>query len=169
MKIEKLEIRNFGKMQNRTLEFSDGIQLISGENESGKSTVHTFIRSMLFGMTRGRGRAAKNDVYSRYEPWENPAYYAGEMVLESGGKRFRLTRNFGRQNANAKLVCLTDGEVLSVEDETRPAYDLEQLKKTYGASLISAYIEAFETKTDAQSQKALDYGLEALLAARRNG
>ena len=24
--------------------------------------------------------------------------------------------NFGRQNANAKLVCLTDGEVLSVED-----------------------------------------------------
>ena len=108
MKIEKLEIRNFGKMQNRTLEFSDGIQLISGENESGKSTVHTFIRSMLFGMTRGRGRAAKNDVYSRYEPWENPAYYAGEMVLESGGKRFRLTRNFGRQNANAKLVCLTD-------------------------------------------------------------
>ena len=42
-------------------------------------------------------------------------------------------------------------------------------KKTYGASLISAYIEAFETKTDAQSQKALDYGLEALLAARRNG
>ena len=32
MKIEKLEIRNFGKMQNRTLEFSDGIQLISGEN-----------------------------------------------------------------------------------------------------------------------------------------
>ena len=42
MKIEKLEIRNFGKMQNRTLEFSDGIQLISGENESGKSTVHFF-------------------------------------------------------------------------------------------------------------------------------
>lgn len=59
MKIEKLEIRNFGKMQNRTLEFSDGIQLISGENESGKSTVHTFIRSMLFGMTRGRGRRQK--------------------------------------------------------------------------------------------------------------
>ena len=38
---------------------SDGIQLISGENESGKSTVHTFIRSMLFGMTRGRGAGGK--------------------------------------------------------------------------------------------------------------
>ena len=32
MKIEKLEIRNFGKMQNRTLEFSDGIQLIRVES-----------------------------------------------------------------------------------------------------------------------------------------
>ena len=83
MKIEKLEIRNFGKMQNRTLEFSDGIQLISGENESGKSTVHTFIRSMLFGMTRGRGRAAKNDVYSRYEPWENPGFPAEGLRFET--------------------------------------------------------------------------------------
>ena len=109
MKIEKLEIRNFGKMQNRTLEFSDGIQLISGENESGKSTVHTFIRSMLFGMTRGRGRAAKNDVYSRYEPWENPAYYAGEMVLESGGKRLpdgrRGALRGGRRSFHAARRC----------------------------------------------------------------
>ena len=120
MKIEKLEIRNFGKMQNRTLEFSDGIQLISGENESGKSTVHTFIRSMLFGMTRGRGRAAKNDVYSRYEPWENPAYYAaggghtparveiGATLLEDA-----LRRDFA---VNALYMRLTDGEVLSVGD-----------------------------------------------------
>ena len=52
MKIEKLEIRNFGKMQNRTLEFSDGIQLISGENESGKSTVHTFIQHAVRHDTR---------------------------------------------------------------------------------------------------------------------
>ena len=58
-----------------------------------------------------------------------------------------------------------ENEILEIFGTT----DLEQLKKTYGASLISTYIEAFETKTDAQSQKALDYGLEALLAARRNG
>lgn len=45
-----------------------------------------------------------------------PGILCGGMVFESGGKRFRLTRNFGRQNADAKLVCLTDGEVLSVED-----------------------------------------------------
>ena len=164
MKIEKLEIRNFGKMQNRTLEFSDGIQLISGENESGKSTVHTFIRSMLFGMTRGRGRAAKNDVYSRYEPWENPAYYAGEMVFESGGKRFRLTRNFGRQNADAKLVCLTDGEVLSVEDL---ADELRNYMANYQGSSdgeldVSAALDLLKQKKKRleQEQKKALAGLE---------
>ncbi|MDD7740736.1 MAG: AAA family ATPase [Fusicatenibacter sp.] len=116
MKIKKLEIRNFGKLHKKTLEFSEGINLIVGENESGKSTVHTFIRSMLFGLTRGRGRAAKNDSYSRYEPWENPAYYAGNMIFESGGKTFSLTRNFYRSDPKAQLICLEDGEVLSVED-----------------------------------------------------
>ncbi|MGN0314025.1 MAG: ATP-binding protein [Fusicatenibacter sp.] len=116
MKIRKLDIRNFGKLHKKTLEFSDGINLITGENESGKSTIHTFIRSMLFGLARGRGRAAKNDSYSRYEPWENPVYYAGEMVFESGGKSFRLTRNFYRSEPRVQLVCLDDGEVLSVED-----------------------------------------------------
>ena len=108
MKIKKLEIRNFGKLHKKTLEFSEGINLIVGENESGKSTVHTFIRSMLFGLTRGRGRAAKNDSYSRYEPWENPAYYAGNMIFESGGKTFSLTRNFYRSDPKAQLICLED-------------------------------------------------------------
>lgn len=62
MKIEKLEIRNFGKMQNRTLEFSDGIQLISGENESGKSTVHTLHPQHAVRHDARPGTGGENDV-----------------------------------------------------------------------------------------------------------
>ena len=47
---------------------NDGINIIYGKNEAGKSTLHTFIRGMLFGIERGRGRAAKNDLYTKYEP-----------------------------------------------------------------------------------------------------
>lgn len=47
MKILKLELQNFGKFQNEVLELNDGIQLFYGENESGKTTIHTFIKSML--------------------------------------------------------------------------------------------------------------------------
>ncbi len=97
-----------------------------------------------------------------------------ELALREDGKirkiiRLKLVGHRAAELEFSPKRLLDCGRVISVEDKTRPAYDLEQLKKTYGASLISAYIEAFETKTDAQSQKALDYGLEALLAARRNG
>ena len=68
MKLLELHINGFGKIHDRTISFSDGINVIYGRNEAGKSTLHTFIRGMLFGMERGRGRAARNDLYSKYEP-----------------------------------------------------------------------------------------------------
>ena len=75
MKICRLRIKNFGKMKDRDFDLSEGIQLFYGENESGKSTIHTFIKGMLFGMERGRGRASVNDTFSVYEPWEDPSHY----------------------------------------------------------------------------------------------
>ena len=81
MKIKELRLKNFGKFTNKEIHFSDGMNVIYGENESGKSTLYTFIRAMLFGLERGRGRAAAQDAFSRYEPWENPNYYCGEMKI----------------------------------------------------------------------------------------
>lgn len=116
MKLLEAEIKNFGKLHNRRIEFQDGIHLICGENESGKSTVHTFIKAMLFGLERGRGRAAVNDTFSRYEPWENGNYYAGNLKFECEGKVFSLQRNFDKYSKKAMLICETDGEELSVAD-----------------------------------------------------
>lgn len=116
MKIKELRLKNFGKFTNKEIHFSDGMNVIYGENESGKSTLYTFIRAMLFGLERGRGRAAAQDAFSRYEPWENPNYYCGEMKFESGDKEFLLSRNFDRYGKNETLVCLEDAEELSVKD-----------------------------------------------------
>ena len=116
MKLKELNLKNFGKFHNQTIRLGEGLNLISGENESGKSTVHTFIRSMLFGMRKQRGRASRNDCYSRYEPWEEPVHYAGTLRFVSGGKDFRLTRNFYRNEVSEQLVCESDGECLSIED-----------------------------------------------------
>ena len=116
MKLRELKIKNFGKFQHRSILLEEGLNLICGQNESGKSTVHTFIRSMLFGIRRQRGRASRNDLYSRYQPWEDPTNYGGELRFDSGGKTFRLARNFGQGQAGSQLICETDGECLSVED-----------------------------------------------------
>lgn len=122
MNILGLELKNFGKFTNKKIEVKEGIHVFYGENEAGKSTIHSFIKGMLFGIERGRGRASANDVYSIYEPWDNPNYYAGVLRFECGGKQFRLERNFDRYSKKAVLICENDGEELSVEDG-----DLEML------------------------------------------
>ena len=116
MRIQELQLKNFGKFSDRCIRTGDGINILYGENESGKSTLHTFIKGMLYGIERGRGRASVYDTFSIYEPWENPNYYSGALRFESGGKIFRIERNFDRYTKGAKLTCEDDGEQLSVAD-----------------------------------------------------
>lgn len=142
MKILGLKIRNFGKLADKQIELSDGINLIYGENESGKSTIHTFIKGMLFGMERARGRAAANDTYSLYEPWENPNYYSGKMKFESGGKSFWIDRNFDKYSKRADLVCEDDGEELSVDDG-----DLQMILGEFSEAVYDNTVSIGQLKT----------------------
>lgn len=122
MKLLELHIDGFGKFHGRTISFNDGLNIIYGKNEAGKSTLHTFIRGMLFGIERGRGRAAKNDVYSKYEPWENSGTYEGWIRLENGGSVYRIERKFRKDNKSLKIINETRGR----EEEPTKAF-LDQL------------------------------------------
>ena len=114
MQIKEASIFNFGKLQNRTFHFAPGINVIYGENEAGKSTLQAFLMCMLFGMEKGRGRAAENDMYSRYEPWHAPAYYSGAIRFSVGDQPFYLERNFYSKEKRELLRNEADGEELSV-------------------------------------------------------
>ena len=116
MEIQELHLKHFGKFEDRHFYLNDGIQIFYGENEFGKTTIYQFIKAMLFGLEPGRGRGVKTSEYKRYEPWENPNYYAGAMRFTCGGRHFYLERNFDTYQKNAKLICEDDGEELSVED-----------------------------------------------------
>lgn len=115
MIIKELILKNFGKFSGRSFHLEEGINILYGENEFGKSTVHTFIKSMLFGLERGRGRAAKKDAFTIYEPWENPGFYSGALRFACEEKTFILNRTFDKQSKKTSLVCESDGEVLSVD------------------------------------------------------
>lgn len=115
MVIKKIKIKNFGKVQEKEWTLSKGINVLYGENESGKTTMHMFLKSMLFGIQRMRGRASKKDVYTTYEPWNDPVTYGGTLWFESAGKNFRLTRNFHKTCAASEFFCEDDGEVLDIE------------------------------------------------------
>ena len=118
MRLLELHIDGFGKFHDRTISFNDGINIIYGKNEAGKSTLHTFIRGMLFGIERGRGRAAKNDLYTKYEPWENSGTYEGWLRLEKDGTIYRIERRFRKENKSLKIIDETKG----LEEEVTPAF-----------------------------------------------
>lgn len=131
MKITEIQIKNFGKLHNINIRPLPGINVIYGENESGKSTMQQFITSMMFGVEKQRGKSGKNDSYQIYEPWNSSSYYAGGMKFTVGEKPFFLQRNFYHKEKSAKLVSESDMEELSVEHG-----DLEMLlggmkKETY--------------------------------------
>lgn len=118
MRLLELHIDGFGKFHDRTISFNNGINIIYGKNEAGKSTLHTFIRGMLFGIERGRGRAAKNDLYTKYEPWENSGTYEGWLRLEKDGTLYRIERRFRKENKSLKIINETKG----LEEEATPAF-----------------------------------------------
>ena len=50
MQIEQLFLESFGIYKSRRLEFGDGLQVVYGPNESGKTTLLAALRQTLFGM-----------------------------------------------------------------------------------------------------------------------
>lgn len=94
MFIDKLEIKGFGKIENANIEFENGINIVYGENESGKSTLQMFIKAVLFGIRNKRGFAADSNLTKKHKPWNGESYRGSiEYVLENG-KRFRIERDF---------------------------------------------------------------------------
>ena len=90
MIIEKIVIKSFGRLTDMTLEFSDRVNVIEGENESGKSTIAAFIRYMLYGFTDGNGDGL--DERKKRINWDTKSA-AGSMYVRVGGKRYVITRS----------------------------------------------------------------------------
>lgn len=150
MRFLDLHINGFGKFHDTSVAFEDGINIIYGKNEAGKSTIHTFIRGMLFGMERQRGRAARTDLYSKYEPWENSGTYEGQLRLESEGTIYRIERSFQKNKKEFTMVNETIGREIeptkSVMDDllcglSETAYNntisISQLKSATDDSMVS--------------------------------
>ena len=115
MRIIQLNISQFGCFENKRIELDGGLNLIFGENESGKSTVLSFIKFMLYGLTR---RSATNFERERAISWSGHRA-AGSMTLECGSKLYRIERSFtesGRSGSEKlAILCLDDGSTVTTE------------------------------------------------------
>lgn len=142
MILNRLLLKNFGRFSGKEIRLEEGINIIYGANESGKSTIHTFIQGIFFGMKRMRGKASKTDDFTHYTPWENSGWYEGAVTFTCAGKRFCLERNFAAGSRGVRLYCESDGEVLSVEDG-----DLEMLLGGISETVFRNTVSAGQMKS----------------------
>ena len=89
MKIRKLKA-TFGKLQDETLQFHSGLNVIYAPNESGKSTWCAFIRTMLYGLNLSDQSILPERV--RYAPWSGEPM-EGSMELTAEGFDMTLMRS----------------------------------------------------------------------------
>lgn len=106
MILKELNLVSFGKFSQEKIEFKDGLNIIYGENESGKTTIHNFIDGMFYGFLRPYvTRRYYLEEYEKYRPW-NKDQYIGALRFSKDNRVYRIERNFGK------------GEVLVYDDLT---------------------------------------------------
>lgn len=106
MIIEKIVIKSFGCLTDMTLEFSDKVNVIEGENESGKSTIAAFIKYMLFGFNDERGE----EIGERQKRinWDT-GMAQGTMYVRVKDKRYVLSRS---------TILIDEGERTTYREES---------------------------------------------------
>ncbi len=97
MKINSLKVNGFGKLSDKQIKLSDGINLIYGENESGKSSLLKFISSMLYGVSKNKNGKEISDL-DKYKPWDNDEFSGKIEYVLDNGKRFEVYREFKKKN-----------------------------------------------------------------------
>ncbi len=115
MKINRLNIDSFSKFHQKTFEFTDGINLIYGENEAGKSTIHIFIKSILFGIEQSKFKDDKN--YATLKPWDNGAEFSGSMDITFNDKEYRIKRTFLDADNKLEVIELATGMKVDMPEE----------------------------------------------------
>ena len=97
MKLNHLKVNGFGKIKNKEIDFKDGINIIYGKNESGKSTLMKFISSMLYGISRNKNGKSIPD-FEKYSPWKTEEYSGTIDYQLDNGESFSIYREFRRKN-----------------------------------------------------------------------
>ncbi len=103
MKITKIYISAFGKFKDFTLELSDGMNVIFGENENGKTTVMSFIKMMFYGSSSRQQKQLS--ARKKYIPWSGDKP-AGRIDFEHEGRRYQLERIFGKTESSDKITLI---------------------------------------------------------------
>ena len=153
MILEKLYIDGFGKFSDYSLNFSPFIQILYGENEAGKSTIHAFIQAMLYGIPKG---ASKKEIFFQYRPFSKALGFGGSLTFSHQGKSYCVQRDF-LQGGEAHITILPQGEKLfegeSFLQSVLSPFSLESFKNTVSIRQLKS-----------STEREMVYELQAMLS-----
>ena len=95
MKIDNFKINNYGKIENREVILKNGINIIKGYNEAGKSTILSFLNSMLYGIDKTK----KGNIseYDKFLPWLSTNFSGSMEYTLDNGKKYYVFRDFKKK------------------------------------------------------------------------
>lgn len=120
MRIESLHIDKFGKLRSFDLAFPEGLTIVRGDNESGKTTILAFLRAMLYGLNGKSASIAQNDR-RKYMPWGETSM-GGSLRLTDGRTAWEIARVFGqtKKQDTLRVTDLASGEAVELPAGDEP-------------------------------------------------
>ena len=157
MHINKLEIKGFGKLVSRTVTLKKGINIIYGNNETGKTTLQWFIREMLYGLkSSGQPRNGVLSPKKRFKPWEGGPYGGALEYTLDDDSTYRVERNF--ESGAIQLLDSYFNNIAGTFDIGRdklPMYAERQLGMDGATFERTVLIRQLEVRLDDDSSAAL--------------
>ena len=93
-----MKINSYGKLKEKDIRLKEGINIIYGENENGKSTLLNFIVNMFYGTSRNKKWRDLSD-YDRYKPCY-PEEFSGKMEYTlNNNEKYEIFREFSKKKS----------------------------------------------------------------------
>jgi len=155
MQIKNLKINGFGKLKDKEINFKNGINVIYGKNEAGKSTLLKYITSMFYGLSKNKNGGTIPET-EKYEPWKNEEF-SGKIVYElDNGKCFEVYRDFKKKNPKIFNENLEDiSKEFNIDKTKGNEFFYEQTgleEEIFTSSIIT---KQAEVKLDEKTQNSL--------------
>lgn len=155
MKIKNIKINGYGNIENKDINLEEGINIIHGANESGKSTLLNYIISSFYGISRNKDGKALSD-YEKYKPWNSNEFSGRISYKLENGEKYEIFRDFNKKNPkiyNDKLEDISDRFETDKKDGSK--FFIEQMgidKQMYLSTVVSTQEEV---RLDEKNQNML--------------
>lgn len=155
MKIKNLKINAYGTLEQKDIELDNQINIIYGQNESGKSTLLNFIKSSFYGINKTKNGKDISD-YDKYKPW-NTEEFSGRLSYQlDNGEEYQIYRDFKKkvpQLYNERLEDITNQYTIDKKEGNR--FFVEQTNLEEEMFLKTIVSMQGETRLNEQEQSFL--------------